>query len=151
MKKMYVKHACALFAVVLIVLSGCAKEETVETQQAETKIEQNFVDENIEYTDCSVIQLAEEIAKNSFRAKNTYINKYLRLSGTLERIDSDGEYVVLTSQKIGMYATVQCYLTQEAQKDTLLNFNVGDSITLLGKVTDVGDVAEYTLEIHKFE
>lgn len=45
--------------------------------------------------DVTVDQLYDELKENALKASNTYKGKYIRLTGNLMTIDSDGKYFSL--------------------------------------------------------
>ena len=49
------------------------------------------------------------------------------------------------------FKSVQCYLKSDEQKSRVAQMNIDDSVTVLGKITDVGEVMGYSLRVSSFE
>ena len=43
---------------------------------------------------------------------------------------------------------VQCYIQNDEQLEKVLEMKIGDTITLKGQITEVGEVMGYSLDIH---
>lgn len=106
----------------------------------------------VEYTTVSVSQMMEDLKGNAMKAQNTYKNQYLEISGKLSTIDADGKYISLTpSDDPFAFIGVHCTLTNDTQKDQVMNMKEDDVVTLRGKCTDVGEVMGYTLKIDSID
>ena len=46
---------------------------------------------------------------------------------------------------------VQCYIKSDDQKSKIASMSKGDTVTLKGKCTDVGEVLGYSLDIEEIE
>lgn len=106
--------------------------------------------EELSYTACSVSEMMELLEKNALKASEQYDGQYVQVTGRLAVIDSGGNYIVLHPQDnefaiIG----VQCYLKNETQKAAIMELSVGDTVTVKGKVTGVGEVLGYSLDIEE--
>lgn len=42
---------------------------------------------------------------------------------------------------------VQCYIKNDEQKTAIMNMSVGDTVSVKGKITDIGEVMGYSLDI----
>ena len=62
----------------------------------------------------------------------------------LENIDlmADGDFEIIG---------VQCYIKNDDQKAKISSLTKGDTVTLKGKCTDVGEVLGYSLDITEIE
>ena len=65
----------------------------------------------------------------------------LEITGKLSNIDSSGKYINLdpVNSDFSIYG-VQCYISDDAQRNAISNMKKGDTITLKGQCTDVGEV-----------
>ena len=50
-------------------------------------------EEQIEYTDVSMLDLTKALDANAMNAEDTYEGNYFRVTGVLNNIDSDGKYI----------------------------------------------------------
>lgn len=112
---------------------------TTEPQQQEEK-------EQIEYTQVTVSEMMDLLKSNAMKAENTYDDAYLEVTGRLSIIDSDGKYFSLFSSQYDILG-VQCFIKGEEQKNALMDMEIGDTVTVRGKISDVGEVMAYTLKV----
>ena len=136
------------FWVVLIiaigaVISGLTEDETNITQSVSTQEEQH-----IEYVEISVDDLMEKLNNNAAVAKEEYKGKYVELKGRLNVVDADLKYIGVYSinNKFDMKG-VHCTIKNNEQKEVVKTLSVGDTITVKGKITDVGEIMGYSLDI----
>lgn len=116
-------------------------EETKEESKEEPK-------EEITYTTYTVSQMMNDLETNALKAEKTYKNQYVEITGRLGTVDSSGKYIALYPEDnewalIG----VQCYIKTDEQKEKVAEMATGDIITLKGKITSVGEVIGYSLDI----
>lgn len=102
----------------------------------------------IEYTPVDIDTLEDALDNNAAAAKDTYNGKYFAITGKLSVIDSDLKYISIVSTTdewdiIGVHCTIKNEKTREAVK-TLSKDQI---ITVKGKITDVGEVLGYYLNI----
>ena len=43
--------------------------------------------------------------------------------------------------------SVQCYIKNDDQKTAIMDMSIGDTVIVKGKITDVGEVMGYSLDI----
>jgi len=123
-----------------------------ETSQPEKPEESEAPEEpEITYTAYTVRQLMDDLDSNALRAKNTYLDQYVELSGSLNVIDNDGKYIsIVPADDNFAIIGVQCAIQTDGQLNRVLEMNIGDNITVRGKITDVGEVLGYSLDIDDF-
>ena len=102
----------------------------------------------IEYTPVDIDELEEALENNAAVAKEKYNGKYFAISGRLGTIDSDLEYISLLSPTdkwdiIGIHCTIKNAKTRKMVKTLVKDQN----IIVKGKITDVGEVLGYYLDI----
>lgn len=108
----------------------------------------NQVPENIEYIKVSKEDLDEALENNAALARETYNNKYVEVTGKLGTIDSELKYISLVSSTdewdlIGIHCTIK----NKEQKEIVKTLTRDQEITVKGKITDVGEVLGYYLNI----
>lgn len=105
----------------------------------------------ISYTAYEVSQLMDDLSGNAMKAESTYKNQYVALSGRLGVIDSSGKYISIYSADDPFdFIGVTCYLKNDAQRQQVMEMSVGDVITVRGKITSVGEVLGYSLNVTDF-
>lgn len=126
-----------------------SSSDTISAKVAETKAEKAETTEApIEYTVASVNEMVDALNSNAMKASDTYKGKYLEITGKLNVIDSSGKYISLAPvDEDFAIMGVQCYIKTEDQKNKVMDMSIGDTVTLKGKITDVGEILGYSLDI----
>ena len=102
----------------------------------------------IEYIQISVDDLNNALDNNPINASDTYKGQYVEITGRLAVIDASGDY-------IGVYALhddwdftgVHCSIEEDAQLEIIKTMSIDDTITVRGKITSVGELLGYSLDI----
>lgn len=125
---------------------------TSSNKSTTTAPESKEAEPQVEYTTCTVDEMMGALKSNAMNASTTYKDQYVEITGTLSVIDASGKYISLVPSN-DEYAIlgVQCYMQDDAQKSKVAEMSIGDSVTLKGKVTDVGEVLGYGLDIDEIE
>lgn len=102
----------------------------------------------IEYTAYTVTELSEDLDSNALKAADKYKGQYVELTGRLSVIDSNGKYIsIVDSTDEWAITGVQCYIKNDEQKQVVMDMSIGDEIVVKGKITDVGEVLGYFLDM----
>lgn len=144
----------AVIAVVVIIviaiagsaMSGGEKTNTgVSTDGANST---SAAQQEITYTAYSVSELMNDLNTNAMNASDKYKGQYVELTGRLSTIDSDGNYISLLPED-DQFAIigVSCYFQSDEQRAAVKDATVGDTLVVKGKITDVGEVLGYSLNI----
>lgn len=152
-----------IILIVLISIGGASGGEDEETntnqpQQTETQTVENATDnkesatETKEYTVYDVSELVDDLKDNAMKAESKYQGKYVEITGALSVIDSDGKYISLESSANSYdFIDVQCYIKNKEQKARIMELSKGDTLTVKGKITQVGEVLGYQLNIDEIK
>ena len=106
------------------------------------------VEQEIVYTVCTVDEMVDMLNGNAMKAENTYDDQYVEVTGRLSVIDSDGKYISLYPIKDEWAFTgAQCYIKNDVQKQQVMEMSISDRVTVRGKITSVGEVLGYQLNI----
>lgn len=116
--------------------SGDSANNTSETKSPE-----------ITYTAYDVSELMSDLETNAMKASDKYKGQYVEITGRLAAIDSDGEYITLDAADNYTLANITCYIRATEQKDVIMDATIGDTLIVKGKITDVGEIMGYTLNI----
>lgn len=138
--------------IVLLILIGAAgsgnKTESSSSTVESSKEESAKIEETIEYTSVDIASLIEDIQNNPLKASDTYKDKYIEVTGTLDVIDSDGKYIsIKNGDDDWSFVNIQCYIKNDEQKAVVMDSNKGASLTVKGKVKDVGELIGYSIDI----
>ena len=104
-----------------------------------------------EYTSVSVNDMMTDLDNNAMGASDKYKDKYLEITGKLTNIDASGKYIDLMADGDFEIIGVQCYIKNDEQKTKVASMTKGETVTLKGKCTDVGEVLGYSLDIDEIE
>ena len=133
------------------IIGGSSGDEDTSTVNSSTEnnvTESVPVQEEIVYTAYNVSDLIKDLENNALGAEQKYDGQYVELKGKLSTIDSDGSYICLdpTNNEFN-FINVQCYTKNDDQINQIAQMSKGDIITVRGKITDVGEILGYQLDI----
>ena len=142
----------ALIVVVCIAASGgnenqpstqTTKTTTTSTQEPETQ------NNTIVYEVVNLRTMMDELDSNAMKAEKNYQNKHIEITAKIQSFDSNGKYITVEPTNAGEwdFETAMCYTKNENQRDFLIEKNVGDIVTIQGKVKSVGEVLGYSIDI----
>lgn len=112
---------------------------TIPTTRATITTKEPFV--------VTVDKLVYDLNENALKAANTYKGKYVELTGRVSIIDSSGSYfsLGLISNEY-TFDTVLCDI-EKKHKSTVSNFIKGQKVTVVGTITNVGEILGYTVDV----
>ena len=91
--------------------------------------------------------MMNDLSSNAMSASDKYKDKYLEITGRLGVIDSSGKYISLYSDDEFAIIGVQCSIKTDEQKSAVAQMQKGQTVTVKGKCTSVGEVIGYSLDI----
>jgi predicted nucleic acid-binding Zn ribbon protein len=133
-------------------LDDASGSEVVNKETAEVTTTEAATVE-VTYEIVSIDEMLNELSTNALRAEKLYQDKYIEIEGAIIGFDSDGTYITLQPANTDEYyfISVLCYITSDTQLDLLLDKNVGDIIKIKGKVTSVGEILGYSVDIDEIQ
>lgn len=94
--------------------------------------------------------MLDDLEENAMRAEKTYQDKHVEITGKIDSFDSDGAYISIEPDtEIIYWTTVMCYIKNDTQSQFLMNKSVGDTVTIKGEITLIGEVLGYSIDIHE--
>ena len=90
-------------------------------------------------------QLLTELEDNALAAKNTWENKLVTITGTLDNIDASGDYFSLRGNDEYSFINVQVYI-DESFIEAVSAFTKGQKVTVTGEISDVGEIMGYSVD-----
>lgn len=117
-----------------------------ETTQGEPVKEE----ESITYTHYNVTDLLDALEDNALKASGIFKGQYVEIEGYLGTIDSSGSYICVGAGSNNydyFLQDVQCYVKSDEQLAQIMEMSTDDPIVVRGKITDVGEVLGYSLNI----
>lgn len=138
--------------IVLAAIGGSGSSDssgsTSSTATSKTVVSSSSSEAAIEYTAYTVTELSEDLNSNALKAADKYKGQYVELTGRLSVIDSNGKYIsIVDSTDEWAITGVQCYIKNDEQKQVVMDMSIGDEIVVKGKITDVGEVLGYFLDM----
>lgn len=147
-----------IIGIVVLLIIGVAaggndKDKSSKTASGDTGTTTEApVEEKIEYQDIAVGQLNKDLEANAMKASDTYKGNYYAVTGKLSNIDAQGGYISITDPDDEWdIMGIQCYIKTDEVKDIVKELSTGDIITVRGKITDVGEVLGYQLDIDSID
>lgn len=148
-----------LFGASILSNEGSKEDTTTETESPVesatiTKLTEKDDQEKADsrsYTDTDITEMLESLEKNASAATDKYKGKYIAVTGELTNIDAQGSYICINdpSNKYSL-ADVQCYIKGNDEIANIVKtLTKGQTITVKGKVTDVGEILGYSMTIHE--
>lgn len=102
----------------------------------------------IEYTAYTVDEMMDTLESNALKAESLYNKQYVEITGRLSVIDASGKYIsLLPVNDDWAFIGVTCYIKNAEQREQIMEMSTDDTVTLRGKITDVGEVLGYSLDI----
>lgn len=105
----------------------------------------------VEYTSYTVDDLMAQLEGNALKASNDHRGENVRITGKLGVIDSSGKYITLYPDTDFAIIGVQCYIKNDDTKAKVAELSKDSLVTLTGKITDVGEILGYSLNIDNIE
>lgn len=89
-------------------------------------------------------RLIDDLESNALSAKTNYKDKRFEITGILSNIDASGKYFSLSAGEFTL-TSVQVFIDKKFV-ETVSGFTKGQSVTVTGKITDVGELLGYQVE-----
>ena len=125
------------------------KQEKIAAERQAKLDAENADKSNHDFIEISAVALMNELESNAARTKNNFDNRYVKITnGTVTNIESDGDYVTLNGYSL---ANIQCFPKYQSTREQIFALNNGQHITVYGKITHVGEIAGFSLELLKIE
>ena len=138
-KRFWTLGIIAVFAIGSALSGGGGSSDTT-TNQGSTEVEAEAP--AIEVT---AEQLLSELEANALSAKNTWNDKRVKITGTLYNIDASGDYFSLRGNNEFSFINVQVYI-DDSFVETVSAFKKGQTVTVTGVVSDVGEILGYSVK-----
>ncbi len=137
-----------LFVFGVFALGSGESSSTSETGSQSTETATETATEVV-YEAVELQTMFDALEENAMKAENAYQKKAIEFSCKIATFDSDGSYISV--EPVGAdewnFTTAMCYIKNDTQKEFLMEKNVGDTITIKGKVKSIGEIMGYSIDI----
>lgn len=140
----------ALLVIVVIGIIGGVSGGGKSSTGPDTTKQPSGTEQPISYTHYNVTELFDALSTNAMKAQSDFKDQYVEIEGYLSVIDSDGKYIGVGASPDDydyFLQNVQCYLKTDEQKQQIMDISSGAPITVRGKITSVGEVLGYFMNI----
>ena len=139
-----------LFLFVMIAVFGNEESGTSNEGSNSTANAYSDTEKAIKYTPYDITAMIADLDSNALKAETTYQNAYIEITGVINTIDSDGKYITLIAKNDKSYGwdSIRCSLINDEQRSIIINKSKGDTITIRGQITSIGEVTGYALDVH---
>ena len=104
------------------------------------------------YAEADIDVLLNDAKNNAAKANKDYKGKYVKIvNGDVFNIESNARYISIEGSDPYTLIHVQCYPKNDQVKDAMINLSKGQRVTVYGKITDVGEIMGYSLDMDKIE
>lgn len=127
--------------------SNSSQSETQNNSQSEV---QSNSQSARDYQTVSIRDMLDALESNALKAEDTYMGEYIQFTGYLDQIDSSGSYITVKAMDADEWDFmdyIECGIETEEQKNAIMEMNSGDKVTVKGKVTMVGDILGYYVDM----
>ena len=137
-----------IIVVLVAVIAGSGGDNsTSTTNNSSTPAKE----EQLSYEVVDLQTMFDELEANAMKAESNYTDKLIETECKIASFDSDGKYI--TVEPVGAdewnITTAMCYIKNDDQKSYLIEKNVGDTITIKGKITSIGELVGYSIDINE--
>lgn len=136
-----------IIIVICIVVGMGGSDEPTSTAPSDDSQKQ---EQQITYTEYNLNAMVDELENNALKAEKKYNDQYIKVTGQITNIDSDGNYISI--EPIGNDFSIydmQCTIQTEEQQNFITQLNKGDTVTVKGHVTEIGEIIGYAMDIDK--
>ena len=130
------------------------REELARKEQEKVQQELNEINSH-SYAEISVAKLMNDLKANAARANKNYNGKYYKIVGGIVKIiESDGDYISIALPNPDLellLVHIQCFPQTNLAKEQIFNLTMNQRVIVYGKITDVGEIMGYKLELMKIE
>ncbi len=121
-----------------------AGSSQVEAVAPEAKTEAPAAEPEAPVVEVTTGQLLSDLEENALAAKRDWDGKRVTLTGKLRNIDSSGSYFTISGDAEFSIISVQVYI-DESLVEAVSAFKKGQTVTVTGEITDVGEIMGYSV------
>jgi ribosomal protein S1 len=116
-----------------------------ESSSSSENTESSEMEAPVEAVAVSAEQLLSDLEANALSAKNAWDKKVVTITGKLNNIDASGDYFSLRGDNEYSFINVQVYI-DDSFIETVSAFTNGQTVTVTGEISDVGELLGYSVQ-----
>lgn len=129
-----------------------AEEKAAKEAAKQAKDQEKAAAEANKYVEADIDALLNDAQNNAAKANRDYKGKFVKIvGGAVFNIESNARYIAIEGSDPYTLIHVQCYPKNNQVKDAMINLSKGQTVTVYGKITDVGEILGYSLDLDKLE
>lgn len=141
-----------IFLIFMSIVNSVVDEQNTVVPTINTTVTPIPTEAPIQYTVCDISTMIQELNDNALKAERKYTDQYIEITGKLSNIDSDGKYISIEPlDSEWSLDRILCDIQSEDQVDKIMQLSVGDTVTIKGKVTSIGEILGYAMDIDEIE
>ncbi len=106
----------------------------------------------VTYEPIAIEKLFDDLNTNPAKAENLYQDNYIEITGKINTIDSDGNYISIESSSDKYWLeSIMCYIQNQDQLNVIFDKAKGDKVTIKGQIVEIGEIVGYTIKIHSIQ
>ena len=143
----------ASFVILGVINSDSASSNSSNYSSSATSNSKQVQESPKNYAEANIDVLLDDVKRNAAKANKNYKGKYVKIvGGVVKNIESNARYINIEgSDPYSILINVQCYPKNDSVKNAMLELSVGQFVTVYGKITDVGEIMGYSLDLEKIE
>ena len=132
----------ALFTVFAL---GSGSDETTSASKGSTTAVET---KPVEYTTVEIDTLLDELSQNAYNAQQKWKGQYVAIEGgVISTIDASGKYFSIESTDDQYFLeSISVDIPANIRSEVMSSISSGASVTVKGKITDVGEVMGYSMD-----
>lgn len=137
--------------VVIVVIAVSTSGGNNSVPQNDNSTAETTKTEQLNYEVVDLQTMFDELDSNAMKAESNYSDKLIEFECKIASFDSDGQYITVEPVLADEwnFRTAMCNIKNKEHKDYLIEKNVDDVITIKGKVTSIGEVIGYSIDINE--
>ena len=143
----------ASFVILGVINSDSSSSNSSSYSSSATSNSKQVQESPKNYAEANIDVLLNDVKSNAAKANKNYKGKYVKIvGGVVKNIESNARYINIEgSDPYSILINVQCYPKNDSVKNAMLELSVGQFVTVYGKITDVGEIMGYSLDLEKIE
>ena len=131
---------------------GSSSNSSTTTSTSSSSTNKQQAQATREYAEADVDVLLNDVKNNAAKANKNYNGKYVKIvNGSVFNIESSARYIQIEGSDPYTLIHITCKPKNDQVKNAMIELSKGQRVTVYGKITDVGEIMGYDLDMDKIE